>query len=99
MISSAFTESEFTPVPRARSPIYISPCWARWRSFIFPISGEDQTGQLGRALQGKIPGGRAFGYDVVPRKGNGRATEGGERTVNEPEAAVVDASSGTSPMA
>lgn len=39
-------------------------------------------GQLGRALQGKIPGGKAYGYDIV-----GGTT--GERRVNLGEAAIV----------
>jgi site-specific DNA recombinase len=44
-------------------------------------------GQLGRALQGKLPGGKAFGYDVVTEaKGSDGA---GERRINEAEAAVV----------
>ena len=45
-----------------------------------------RRGQLGRALQGKIPGGRAYGYDVVdPRSKDGR----GERAINAAEAEVV----------
>ena len=40
-------------------------------------------GQLGRALQGKLPGGRAYGYDVV-----GPGT--GERRVNASEARIID---------
>jgi site-specific DNA recombinase len=44
-------------------------------------------GQLGRALQGKLPGGNAFGYDlVIEAKGSNGA---GERRINEAEAAVV----------
>ena len=39
-------------------------------------------GQLGRALQGKVPGGKAYGYDLVTA-----AT--GERQVNPVEAAIV----------
>ena len=45
-----------------------------------------RRGQLGRALQGKIPGGRAYGYDVIdPRSKDGR----GERAINAAEADVV----------
>src|SRR5215469_4582817 len=40
-------------------------------------------GQLGRALQGKLPGGRAYGYDVV-----GPGT--GERRINASEARIID---------
>jgi len=39
-------------------------------------------GQLGRALQGKLPGGKAYGYDVV-----GPGT--GERRINASEARIV----------
>ena len=45
-----------------------------------------RRGQLGRALQGKIPGGRSYGYDVIePRSKDGR----GERAINPAEADVV----------
>ena len=54
-------------------------------------------GQLGRALLGKIPGGKAYGYDVV-----GLAT--GERRINSSEAAIIqrifeDFAAGHSPRA
>jgi site-specific DNA recombinase len=39
-------------------------------------------GQLGRALQGKIPGGKAYGYDVV-------GADAGERCINPAEATIV----------
>jgi site-specific DNA recombinase len=38
-------------------------------------------GQLGRALQGKLPGGKAYGYDLVGQSG--------ERRINSSEAPVV----------
>jgi site-specific DNA recombinase len=50
--------------------------------FISDLREKTWRGQLGRALQGKIPGGKAYGYDVV---GTGQ----GERAINEPEAVVV----------
>jgi DNA invertase Pin-like site-specific DNA recombinase len=40
-------------------------------------------GQLGRALQGKVPGGKAYGYDIV-------GTGTGERRINALEAKIVD---------
>src|ERR1700676_1917303 len=43
-------------------------------------------GQLGRARQGRIPGGNAYGYDVVAERD---ASGGGRRTINEAEAAVL----------
>jgi DNA invertase Pin-like site-specific DNA recombinase len=42
-------------------------------------------GQLGRALQGKLPGGKAYGYDVVTDD-KGAA---GDRRINPAEAAIV----------
>jgi site-specific DNA recombinase len=43
-------------------------------------------GQLGRARQGRIPGGVAYGYDVVAERD---ASGGGRRIINETEAATV----------
>ena len=55
-----------------------------------------RRGQLGRALQGKIPGGRAYGYDVIDtRTKDGR----GERAINPAEADVEVGSSRHSPTA
>ena len=46
-----------------------------------------KRGQLGRAREGRIPGGLAFGYDVVePAPGD---TGAGKRSINEKEAEVV----------
>ena len=72
--------------------------------YLSDLREKTKRGQLGRALQGKIPGGRAYGYDVVPRTGSGRKSEGGERTINEAEAAIVrrifrDFAGGVSPRA
>jgi len=43
-------------------------------------------GQLGRVLQGKIPAGRAYGYDIIPSE---NPDQGGERRVNPAEAAII----------
>jgi site-specific DNA recombinase len=53
--------------------------------FIADLREKTWRGQLGRALQGKLPGGKAYGYDV-PAKGDGGA---GERRINEAEAATI----------
>ena len=45
-----------------------------------------KRGQLGRALQGRIPGGHAYGYDVVENHGKGAR---GERVINPAEADIV----------
>jgi site-specific DNA recombinase len=55
--------------------------------FLADLREKTWRGQLGRALQGKLPGGKAYGYDIV---GESKGGEGaGERRVNETEAAVV----------
>jgi site-specific DNA recombinase len=55
--------------------------------FLADLREKTWRGQLGRALQGKIPGGKAYGYDVVDTGPKARAA--GERRINEAEAAVV----------
>jgi site-specific DNA recombinase len=55
--------------------------------FLSDLREKTWRGQLGRALQGKIPGGKAYGYDVVDAGPKARAA--GERRINEAEAAVV----------
>jgi len=49
------------------------------------LGEKTKRGQLGRALKGKIPGGGAYGYDVLPAGADGA----GERSINAAEAAVV----------
>ena len=46
-----------------------------------------RRGQLGRARAGRIPGGLAYGYEVVPPAPGSR--DAGERRINETEAAIV----------
>ena len=52
--------------------------------FLADLREKTWRGQLGRALQGKLPGGKAYGYDIVAE-----SKGAGERRVNETEAAVV----------
>ena len=54
--------------------------------FLSDLSEKVKRGQLGRARAGKQPGGKAYGYDVV---GSAAGAEGGERRINDAEAAVV----------
>jgi DNA invertase Pin-like site-specific DNA recombinase len=49
------------------------------------LAEKTKRGQLGRALKGKIPGGKAYGYDVLPATAEGA----GERKINPAEATVV----------
>ncbi len=65
--------------------------------YLSDLKDKTKRGQLGRALAGKIPGGKAYGYDLVDGKT-------GERLINPAEAAVVrrifrDYAAGLSPRA
>jgi len=65
--------------------------------YLSDLKDKTRRGQLGRALVGKIPGGRAYGYRLVDG-------QPGERQVDESEALVVrrifrDFSAGMSPQA
>ena len=64
------------------TPMHIGMLGTMAQVFISDLREKTWRGQLGRALQGKIPGGKAYGYDVV---GTGQ----GERVINQPEAVVV----------
>ena len=46
-------------------------------------------GQLGRARAGKLPGGLAYGYNLVPVRQGSDAVLSGERRINPAEAAIV----------
>ena len=50
--------------------------------YLSDLEQKTWRGQLGRALQGKIPGGKAYGYDLV-------TAAAGERQINPVEAAIV----------
>src|SRR5262245_22370421 len=65
--------------------------------YLSDLKEKTRRGQLGRALAGKIPGGKAYGYRLV-------AGQPGERQVDEAEALVVqrifrDFAAGMSPQA
>src|SRR5918994_1344473 len=55
------------------------------QAYLKDLGEKTKRGQLGRALKGKIPGGKAYGYDVLPAGADGA----GERRINATEAAVV----------
>jgi DNA invertase Pin-like site-specific DNA recombinase len=55
--------------------------------FLGDLREKTRRGQLGRARAGRIPGGLAYGYDVVPPAPGAR--EAGERRINPAEAAIV----------
>jgi site-specific DNA recombinase len=68
-------------------PMHIGMLGTMAQLYLSDLREKTWRGQLGRALQGKLPGGKAFGYDVMTEaKGSNGA---GERRINEAEAAVV----------
>jgi DNA invertase Pin-like site-specific DNA recombinase len=52
--------------------------------FLDDLAQKTKRGQVGRVKAGRIPGGRCYGYDVVPS-----IDERGQRAINEKEAAIV----------
>ena len=72
--------------PPARSPPCTSAVLGTMaQMYLKDLAEKTKRGQLGRALKGKIPGGKAYGYDVLPAGAEGA----GERSINAAEAAVV----------
>ena len=57
--------------------------------YVSELREKTLRGQLGRVLEGKIPGGHAYGYDVIPAKKDGRKEERGERRINPAKARIV----------
>lgn len=57
--------------------------------FLSDLKEKTKRGQLGRVLAGRIPGGKAYGYDVVPPTIEGKSQKAGERRINKNEAIVV----------
>ena len=52
--------------------------------FLDDLAQKTKRGQVGRVKAGRIPGGRCYGYDVVPS-----IDERGQRTINAKEATIV----------
>lgn len=57
--------------------------------FLSDLREKTWRGMLGRARAGRVPGGRAYGYDIVEPEGGGQKGTRGERGVNQTEAAIV----------
>ena len=57
--------------------------------FLRDLAAKIRRGQTGRVKAGKVPGGRAYGYDVVKKLDAKGEPERGERRINEAEARVV----------
>ena len=71
------------------TPMHVGMLGTMAQMYLSDLREKTKRGQLGRALQGRIPGGKAFGYDVVEPRTVSRKAERGERRINEVEAAVV----------
>ena len=69
------------------TPMHIAIMGLLAQTTLTDLRDKVRRGQLGRAIAGRMPGGLAFGYDVVPPPPG--ATESGERRINEAEAAIV----------
>lgn len=55
------------------TPMHVGLLGTMAQLFLSDLKEKTRRGQLGRALSGKIPGGKAYGYKVVDgRSGNGR---------------------------
>ena len=52
--------------------------------FLKDLAQKTRRGQMGRVKAGRIPGGRSYGYDVIPS-----IDDRGRRVINEKEAAIV----------
>ena len=57
--------------------------------YLSDLRDKTRRGQLGRVLQGKTPGGKAYGYDVVPPADPASKGNRGERRINPTEAPIV----------
>ena len=82
------------------TPMHVGMLGTMAQMYLKDLAEKTRRGQLGRALKGRIPGGRAYGYDVLPAGPDGA----GERRINPAEAAVVQRifalfAAGTSPRA
>jgi DNA invertase Pin-like site-specific DNA recombinase len=76
-----------TPSVGQITPLHIAVMGMIAQAFLLDLRDKTKRGQLGRALAGRIPGGLAYGYDVVPALPG--AKEAGERSINPAEAAIV----------
>jgi len=71
------------------TPMHVGMLGTMAQMYLADLREKTKRGQLGRALQGRIPGGKAYGYDVVEPASGSRKAERGERRINDAEAAIV----------
>ena len=53
------------------TPIHAAVLGMMAQAYLRDLGEKTKRGQLGRALKGKIPGGKAYGYDVLPAGADG----------------------------
>ena len=71
------------------TPMHVGMLGTMAQMYLSDLREKTKRGQLGRALQGRIPGGKAYAYDVVEPANGSRKAERGERRINEAQAAIV----------
>ncbi len=71
------------------TPMHVGMLGTMAQMYLSDLREKTKRGQLGRALQGRIPGGKAFAYDVAEPANGSRKAERGERRINEAQAAIV----------
>ena len=57
--------------------------------FLKDLADKTRRGQRGRVEQGRIPGGKSYGYNLVHSLKDDGQVERGQRTINEAEANIV----------
>ena len=67
------------------TPMHVGVMGMMAQMYLSDLRDKTLRGQLGRARAGRVPGGIAYGYAVVP----GDASGAGARRINETEAAIV----------
>jgi site-specific DNA recombinase len=71
------------------TPMQIGMLGTMAQMFLSDLRDKTRRGQLGRARQGKIPGGLAYGYQLGKPEAAGKDIEPGDRRIDEAEAEVV----------
>ena len=75
----------FTPQLGEITTIHVAVMGMMAQVALKDLADKTRRGQLGRAIAGRMPGGKAFGYDVLEGDADGR----GKRRINPAEAEVV----------
>ena len=71
------------------TPMHIGLLGTMAQLFLSDLREKTRRGMLGRVRAGRIPGGRAYGYEIVEAEGGNRKGSRGERRINPREAGIV----------